>query len=114
MGRGTIRLLTIAAVVMGVLIVGGTATLIVLVARGGPGRAASGAAAAPDAAPAAPAAAPGVAPGVALDEPPGTRIVAASGGADGLVLVLSGGGPDRVVVLDPRSGRIAARAALAR
>ena len=40
-----------------------------------------------------------------LDEPPGTRIVSVTPVADRVGLLLQGGGPDRVVVLDPRTGR---------
>jgi hypothetical protein len=94
-----VRLVTAAAVIMGVLIVAGTATLIALVvwrpaASSGP--------------------APVAAAASVLDEPPGTRIAAASGSTEGLVLVLQGGGPDRVVVVDPQSGRVAGRVRLAR
>ena len=95
-----VRLVTIAAVVMGVLIVGGTATLLVLLIGRAPAGGASG---------------PAIGPAVAtLDEPAGTRIAGAAGTAEALVLRLQGGGPDRVVVLDVRSGRIAARVGLAR
>lgn len=93
------RLLVVAAVVMGVLIVGGTATLIALIAwRPSQSRNAA-------AAPAGPA---------VLDEPAGTRIAGATGTADALVLRLQGGGPDRVIVLDAQTGRVLARAGLAR
>ncbi len=99
MGRGTVRLLVAAAVVMGVLIVGGTATLIALVALR---PSASRGVAVPPAGPA------------VLDEPAGTRIAGATGTADALVLRLQGGGPDRVVVLDAQTGRVLARAGLVR
>ena len=49
-----------------------------------------------------------------LDEPAGTHIAALSLGGDRLAVQLAGGGPDRIVILDMRTGRIAARAALAR
>jgi hypothetical protein len=42
-----------------------------------------------------------------LDAPPGTRIVGLAPVADRLALLLQGGGPDRVVVFDPRTGRTA-------
>lgn len=48
-----------------------------------------------------------------LDEPPGTRIIAASGTGDRLALVLQGGGPDRVVLLDPASGQRLGQVSLA-
>ena len=49
-----------------------------------------------------------------LDEPAGTQIVPIAALSDRLALQLQGGGPDRVVVLDMRSGREVGRAALAR
>ena len=78
------RLLRIAVVVMGVLIVAGTVALVVVLARRVSGDA------------------PAFAGPVALDEPPGTRIVGASAAQD------------RVVVVDTRSGRVLARVVLAR
>ena len=89
------RMLKVAVVVMGVMIVAGVTLLVVVIA----GRVA------------APAGAPMHA---VLDEPAGTRIVAVSALPDRLALQLQGGGPDRVVVLDLRSGREVGRAALAR
>ena len=81
---------------MGVLIVAGVAVLAsVLVQRGLAG---SGA--------------PSV---VSLHEPPGTRIAATTAaGPDRIVLQLNGGGaPDRVVVVDLKTGRITATIGLA-
>lgn len=49
-----------------------------------------------------------------LDEPAGTRIAGTSAAPDRVVVHLQGGGPDRVVVLDTRSGRVLGRVALAR
>ena len=49
-----------------------------------------------------------------LDEPAGTRIAGVSAASDRLAMRLEGGGPDRVVVVDLRTGRVVARAALAR
>ncbi len=93
------RILKVAVVVMGVLIVAGTTTLVVLIARGlstlGTPRAAT--------------------PQAALDEPAGSRIVAMTRVANGLALALQGGGePDRVVVIDPASGRVLLRVGLSR
>jgi hypothetical protein len=48
-----------------------------------------------------------------LDEPAGSRIAGVALGADWLAVQLQGGGPDRVVVVDLRDGRVLARAALA-
>ncbi len=49
-----------------------------------------------------------------VDEPAGTRIAQIALAGDRLALQLAGGGPDRVVVIDTRTGRLIARAALAR
>ncbi len=49
-----------------------------------------------------------------LDEPVGTHIVSASVGTDRAALVLGGGGPDRVVIVDLRSGHVVGRIGLAR
>jgi hypothetical protein len=89
------RMLKAAVVVMGVLILAGVTVLVVVIV----GRLS------------APAGPPMRA---VLDEPAGTRIVAISALPDRLALQLQGGGPDRVVVLDMRSGRELGRAMLAR
>ncbi|MBC7802038.1 MAG: hypothetical protein H7Z10_15590 [Gemmatimonadaceae bacterium] len=85
----------IAVVVMGILIVAGTVGLAVVVA----GRMSSGST--PIAS-------------VLLDEPEGTRIAGAAAAPDRVVVQLQGGGPDRVVVVDTRSGRVLGRVGLAR
>jgi hypothetical protein len=51
---------------------------------------------------------------VLLDEPAGTRIAAVAGLGDRVVVQLQGGGPDRLVVIDPRTGLTAARIGLVR
>ncbi len=89
------RALVVAVVAMGVLIVIGGATLGVMVAR----RASVAPPAVHDA---------------VLDEPAGTRIAGVSALPDRLALQLAGGGPDRVVVVDLRTGQVVGRAALAR
>lgn len=97
------RFLKVAVVVMGVLIVLGTTTLVVVAIHR------------LSAVPAgAPAVAVGAAAGAAaLDEPGGTRITAMAPVANGLALGLSGGGQgDRVVVIDPASGRVVERIGL--
>jgi hypothetical protein len=72
---------------MGVLIVAGVATVAVTILhRMGGG-------------------VPHAVAGGVLDEPAGTRIVGASAFGKGLAVVLQGGGPDRVVLVDPASGR---------
>jgi hypothetical protein len=93
------RALKILVVVMGVLIVVGTATLAVLIVRkvGGGGEAASTAALLRQ-----------------LDEPSGTAIAAIALTPDRLAVQLRGGGPDRVVLIDPRSGATVARIVLTR
>jgi hypothetical protein len=102
------RALKILVVVMGVMIVGGTVTLAVLLVR----RAGGGDTAAPAATPALPASA--AATLRQLDEPTGTTIAAIALSADRLVIQLHGGGPDRVVLIDPRNGAPIARVALTR
>ena len=89
------RALKVAVAVMGVLIVAGVAVLAVAIFR----------VAVPP---------PATSTSAVLDEPPGTRIAGTAALPDRLILQLAGGGPDRVVVIDLRSGRILARAALAR
>jgi hypothetical protein len=80
------RVLMGLVVGMGVLIVVGVAIVAVTIVHrmGGPGHAA-------------------LAGGV-LDEPAGTHIAAVSAFGDRLAVVLQGGGPDRVVVVDPATG----------
>lgn len=48
-----------------------------------------------------------------LDEPPGTHIAGIATTTERLAVQLQGGGPDRVVVVDLHSGRVVARAGLA-
>jgi hypothetical protein len=81
------RALKALTIMMGVLIVGGTAVLGVVLARrmGNNG----------------PAAAP---ISVLLDEPAGTRIAGIAGAGDLVAVRLQGGGPDRLVLIDPHSG----------
>jgi len=85
------RILTALTIAMGVLILLGTTVLVIaLVKRPG---------LQPNANPLA----------ITLDEPPGTRIVGIAAVTDRLALYLQGGGPDRVVLVDPRSGVVAGR-----
>jgi hypothetical protein len=91
---GGLRALKILTVVMGVMIIGGTVTLAVLIvhrlAGPAPGRAAER---------------------VLQGEPAGTRIAGIAATQDRLAVRLTGGGPDRILLLDPHSlatlGRIA-------
>jgi len=72
--------------VMGVLIVLGVATVAVtIVSRFGPATAAP-------------------AGNIVLDEPPGTRIAGVAALGDRVAVTLSGGGPDRVAIVDLRRG----------
>ena len=88
--------LKVLVVVMGVMIVAGTVTLAVLIVNRVGGTATSNS------------------PTLTLDEPAGTHIVSMGTTADRIVLNLQGGGPDRVVWIDPKTGLVAGRAALAR
>ncbi len=49
-----------------------------------------------------------------LDEPAGTHIASVAAYGDRLAVVLSGGGADRIVVIDPASGRAVGRISLSR
>jgi len=90
------RVLTALTVAMGVLILLGTTVLVVTIVKRS--------------------AAPGSAPGAALvlDEPAGTKIAGLTAVADRLAIELQGGGADRVVLVDPRSGKIVGRIGLGR
>ena len=89
------RFLKILTIVMAVLIVVGTTTApLVAIAR----RLGSPSVPAPIA--------------VLLDEPAGTRIAGITSLGDRLALRLEGGGADRVVLLDARTGAIAGRIAV--
>ncbi len=92
------RALKIAVAVMGVLIVAGTVALVVGVVRRGPG-------------PSAAALPPAVT--AVLQEPEGTRITGIAAVQDRLALQLQGGGGDRVVLVDVRTGAVAGRITLA-
>lgn len=117
MGPGAVRALKVAVVVMGVVIVLGTGLLVALIvqrvmhAHGAGGNAAAGGAA--GGVPIVAAAAPVVAGNAVLDEPAGTHIAAVSAYGGGLAVTLSGGGPDRVVLLDGAL-RVVGRISLAR
>jgi hypothetical protein len=92
--RGLIAL----TVGMGVLILIGTAVLVVVIIE----RAT------------APSVKPAVAFAVTLDEPAGTRIAGVAMAGGRMVMELQGGGPDRVVVVDPGSGAVVGRVGLSR
>ncbi len=89
------RALKAAVVVMGVLIVAGVAVLAVALVGRVSGQA-------------------GPMASALLDEPAGTRIAGASMAPDRVGVQLQGGGPDRIVVVDTRTGKVLGRVALAR
>ena len=94
------RALKIAVMVMGVLIVLGTAGLVVGIARRS----------------VAPVGCrlPAASWLSVLDEPAGTRIAGIAAVSDRLAVQLQGGGADRVVLIDPTTGAVAGRISLAR
>ena len=49
-----------------------------------------------------------------LEEPAGTRMGGVAVSADRMAVVLSGGGPDRLVLINTRDGRVVGRVGLAR
>jgi hypothetical protein len=53
-----------------------------------------------------------VAASLVLDEPAGSRILSISPAGDRLAVLLQGGGPDRVVFVDPARDRVAGRMSL--
>jgi len=89
------RFLKAITIGMGVLIVVATTVLVVVIARrlGGP---------APITA----------AFDVVLEEPAGTRIAGIAAAGDRVALQLQGGGADRVLLVDPRSGVVTGRLGL--
>ncbi len=88
------RLLQAAVVVMSVLIVAGVAVLgVTIVRRLG---------------------APAMEHAAVLDEPAGTRMAGISGAGDRVAVLLQGGGPDRVLLLDAHSGLVVGRVSLGR
>ena len=91
------RALKILTIVMAVMIVAAVVVLGVTIMRRMNG----------------PAAGPGFAAQAVLDEPTGTRIVGIAGLQDRLAVQLQGGGADRVLFLDPRTGQVLGRATLA-
>ena len=94
MGSG-MRFLKALTIAMAVVIVLGTTVLLVVIARRLGGRSAV----------TAPVAA-------VLDEPAGTRIAGIAAVGDRLAVQLQGGGPDRVLLLDPHTGAVAGRIGL--
>ena len=91
------RFLKVLVIAMGVLIVVATTVLIVLIVhRLGETKPAQS-----------------VSASVLLDQPHGTRIVGIAAADSRLALQLQGGGPDRVVLVDPRTGTVVGTISLA-
>jgi hypothetical protein len=88
------RALVALTVAMGILIVGGTSVLGVLIFR----RLSVPASALPE---------------LSLDEPLGTRIAEIAAFGERLALRLEGGGPDRVLLIDPARARVIGHIVLA-
>ena len=88
-------MVTVAAVVMGVLIVAGVAVIAVTLVTRMSGAGAS-------------------VVSVVLDEPVGTGITGVALASDRMAVQLRGGGPDRVVVVDTKTGRVVNRTGLGR
>jgi len=86
--------LKVVVIAMGVLIVAGVGVLVVALTQ----RMSS---------------ASGPIASVLLDEPAGTRIAGTAALPDRLVVQLQGGGPDRIVVVDTKAGRVLGRVGLA-
>lgn len=89
------RALKILTIVMGVMIVVGVVALGVVMTQRLGGLAA------------------GASVTVTLDEPVGTVIVGIAATTDRLAIQLRGGGPDRVVLIDPKTGKPAGAVRLA-
>ncbi len=85
------RALKTLTIAMGVAIIVATAALGVLIARRLSG------------------AASGRAFTSSLDQPDGTRVAAIAGVQDRLAVWLQGGGADRVLLIDPRTGAVSGR-----
>jgi hypothetical protein len=91
------RALKAATIIMGVLIVVGTGALVAIIVRRS---------AAPPVT---------VAPNttVTLQAPPGTHIAGVAAVQDRLAVQLQGGGEDRVIFVDPHSGKVTGQVTLA-
>ena len=96
------RGLKILVVAMGVLIVAGVIVLVTTIVRRMGAAASVASSTSPPLLP------------TAIDEPAGTQIAQIAAAGDRIVLLLHGGGPDRVLVLDQHTGQVLARTGLAR
>jgi len=110
-GSGGMRAVKFAASVMGVLILAGTAVLVAVLFKR-----ASVSGTAVESATLLPIPGETVAAEISaiLDEPAGTRIAGITAMRDRIAIQLQGGGPDRIVLIDPRTGAKTGRIALAR
>ena len=99
MGNGR-QVLTIATIAMGVLILLGTAVVIgtIIIRSNGGGEVVRS----------------GKPFEAVLDEPAGTGIAGIAPAGARLAIHLHGGGPDRVLLIDPGTGAVAGRVTLAR
>jgi hypothetical protein len=97
------RALKVVTIVMGVMILAGTGVLIAVIAHRVTSHASDGTAISS-----------GPPVSLVLDEPAGTRIAGIAAAGDRLAVQLQGGGADRVVLVDPRSGAVAGRITLVR
>ena len=86
------RALKAAIVIMGVMIIAGTALLVALIIRRASHPAPTAAATAPTGQ-------------ATLHQPQGTRIISLAATPTGLAVALQGGGPDRILILDPTTLR---------
>ena len=91
------RVVKVLAVLMGVLIIIGSTVVVVTIIKRTTTAESSDAGAA-----------------VVLDEPAGTRIGGIAAVSNGLAVLLQGAGPDRIVLIDPSTGKEAGTIALAR
>ena len=89
------RMLKALVVLMGVAIVVGSTVVVVTIIKRAGGSSGTHAA-------------------MVLDEPAGTRIGGIAAVSDRLAVLLQGAGPDRILLIDPRTGAEAGTIALAR
>ena len=102
------RALKIATIVMGVLILGGTGILLTLLAKRGTSAPAPVLTAGPTDIPGE----AGIMASIILDEPAGSRIVSMIQAEARLALLVQGGGADRIVFVNMRTGKVAGRISL--
>ena len=101
-GGSGLRILKVVTIVMGVLILVGTSALIIMVVK-------RGGSSGPTARPLGTAPVRDLPYAAVIDEPAGTSIAGVTSLGDRMALQLRGGGPDRVVLIDPATGGIVGR-----